>query len=536
MNQRPSQPRLILYGAENRKRLLYGAEMFARAVCTTYGPQGKVVMLDRAAGLLATKDGVTVAREINLSDPVANMACQALKGACIRVNDEAGDGTTTAACIASAILREGCKMAAAGYNPVLMARGVQMAAQAAADAIWEFAHPIETQEQLEKVALIASNGDKDTSAKLAEAVMAVGKNGTVSIEDGNGIETILIFKEGMEIDRGAASMHFLKGGIERVLDGPLVAVVATTLRTVEDVLDLCEEATTFGGRPLLLFCDGIEGDALKTLVMNDANKDNEFEFVAVLSPGNFDKKVDYLGDIAALAGADLIDPRKGGSWQKWDRNWFGALRSAKVDAKKTTIVAYDEASESIQARLKEIHTARDFAASQYDIDRINERLATLEGGLCIMQIGAYTEAELKEKRARVEDALGSVQSALADGVVPGGGTAYLAAHQAIKGRCPVEDQEVRIGWEVMERALLQPTLTLARNAEKNGEYLVEKLLERRVHWTSWTGWDAVADEIREFDEDMSVIDPCKVAIAVIESAASSASALMTSEASISEIP
>ena len=528
----PQNSRLILYGTENRKRLLAGVNTFVKAVCVTYGPHGRVVMLDRTSGLLSTKDGVTVAREIDLSDPVANLACQALKNACIKVNDEAGDGTTTAACVSAAILVEGCKLIEAGMNPVIMARGVQLAAAAAADAVWDLARPIETQAQLEKVALIASNGDQDVSSKMAEAVMAVGKNGTVSIEDGNGVETVLIFREGMEIDRGAASMHFLKGNTERELDGPLVAVIAASLKDVDDVIDLCEVATTLGGRPLLLFCYGIEGFALQTLVMNDASEDNKFEFVAVLAPGNFDKKADYLGDIAALAGADVIDPLRGGSWKKWDPSWFGALRSAKVEGKKSTLTAYDEASETIQQRLHEIQISRDTVTSQYDTDRINERLAILEGGLCIMQVGAYTESELKEKRARVEDALGAVQAALGDGIVPGGATAYLAAYQAIVGQCPSEDDDVQAGWKAMEQALLKPVATLATNAGRNGEYIVEKLLELREDPMSWMGWNAITDMFEDFGDEMSVIDPCQVAIAVIEASASIAATLMTSEASV----
>lgn len=528
-----SKPRLIIYGAENRKRLLAGASMFSKAVCTTYGPHGRIVMLNRTVGLLSTKDGVTVAREINFEDPVANMACQVFKSACIKVNDEAGDGTTTTACISAAVLQEACMLIESGMNPVHMARGVQMAAQAACNAIWDLAMPIETQSELERVALISSNGDQDVAEKLAEAVMAVGKNGTVSIEDGHGIETVLLFKEGMEIDRGAASAHFLKDQNERELDGPLVAVVAAHLRTIEDVLSMCEEATAFNGRPLLIFCEGIEGEALKTLIMNDSAK-SEFSFVAVLSPGNFDRKIEYLGDIAALAGADLIDPKQGGQWTQWDANWFGGLRTARVEAKKTTLVAYDEASDTIKNRIAEIVVSRKFATSQYDTDRINERLATMEGGLCIMQIGATTESELKEKRARVEDALGSVQAALRDGIVPGGGTAYLAAYQAIKGKCPVDDLEVMAGWGCLERALLRPLNTLAKNAGKNGDYLVEKLLEARQDASDWLGWDALVDEFRDFSLDTTIIDPCKVAIAVIEAASSATSTLMTAEASISD--
>lgn len=527
-------PRLILYGAENRRRLLEGADTFARAVCVTYGPHGRIVMLNRAVGLLATKDGVTVAREIDLPDPVANMACQAFKGACVKVNDDAGDGTTSTACISASILREGVRLCAGGLNPIHMARGIQMAAQAAADAVWDLAHPIETQSQLEKVAFIASNGDAEVAANMAEAVMAVGKNGTVSIEDGNSVETLLVFKEGMEIDRGAASSHFLKGGRERDLEGPLVAVIAATLSTVEDVLDLCEEATTLGGRPLVVFCEGINGEALKTMIMNDSSTDHDFEFVAILAPGNFDKKKDYLGDIAALAGADLIDPSQGMSWKTWDRNWFGGLRSVRVEAKKSTLVAYDEASEVIAERVQAVKAQYQHTSTQYDIDRLNERLAVLEGGLCIMQIGAHTEPELKEKRARVEDALGAVQGALEEGIVPGGGAAYIAAHQAIVGKCPSDDPEVVAGWDIMATALLKPVETLAANAGLNGQYMVEKLIETRGSWESWVGWDALKNEFRDFAEDNTIIDPTRVGIAVIESAASAASTLMTSEVSIFE--
>jgi len=531
-------PRLILFGADNRQRLLKGAQTFSKTVCVTYGPQGRNVVLDRAAGLLVTKDGVTVAREIHLSDAVENMACQALKEACIRVNDMAGDGTTTAACVSVAILTEAIKLVEGGHNPVLMARGIQLAAQAAVEAIHtRLSLPIETQAQLEKVALIASNGDAEVAANLAEAVMAVGKNGTVSIEDGNGVETVLLFKEGMEIDRGVASMHFLKNQNERVFDGPLVAVIAASLTTVEDVLDLCEEATTFGGRPLVLFCENISGEALKTMVMNDSSTTNNFEFTAIVAPGNFDRKKDYLGDIAALAGADLVDPAQAMNWKTWNREWFGGLRTVRTEAKKTTLVAYDEASEVIQDRIASIKAQYQHTTSQFDTDRLNERMAVLEGGLCIMQIGAFTEIELKEKRARVEDALGAVQAALEEGIVPGGGTAYLAAYQMILGQCPPgQDPAIEAGWNVMEQALLAPLATLATNAGFNGQYRVEKMLEDRPSDDSWVGWDAIKNEVRDFEEDGTVIDPVRVVVTVIESAASSASALITSEASVSELP
>jgi chaperonin GroEL len=303
--------KFLVYGAENRRRLMDGADTFARAVCVTYGPKGRVVMLNRAAGLMATKDGVTVAREVEVHDPVGQLACQALKNACIEVNNAAGDGTTSTACIAAHILREGVRVCAGDLNPIFVSRGVQAAAKAAVEILRVMAHPITLQEHLERVALVASNGDTDVASKMAEAVMAVGKRGTVSIEDGQRIETTLVFRDGMMLDRGAASDVFLKKKLERVLEAPLVAVVAAHLTAAEDVLDMCEEATTYGGHPLLLFCDGISGEALKTLILNDASTDHNFEFVAVLAPGNFEAKKAYLGDIAALAGAQLVDAAQG---------------------------------------------------------------------------------------------------------------------------------------------------------------------------------------------------------------------------------
>lgn len=533
MPQRPAAKRVI-FSPATRQRLLAGVRAFSKTVCVTLGPHGRTVMLDRAAGLLATKDGVTVAREIDLADPVANMACQALKEACIKVNNEAGDGTTSAACIAAAILEEGCKLAAADFNPVHMARGIQKASLVATSAIRDLARPAEAQRELVQVALIASNGDLDVAEKLAEAVMAVGKNGTVSIEDGKSTETILIFKEGMEIDRGAASMHFLGSSTERVMDGPLVACVAATLRTVEDVQDLLETASQWKPRPILVFADAIEGEALKVMTVNHSQ--GVVDCCAIPAPGFHDKKADYLGDIAALAGATLIDPRQGMGWKDWNPEWFGAFRQVIVRQKASTLVAYDEASEGIRDRIDQVKAQARFATSQYDTDRINERIAALEGGLCIMQIGAATEAELKEKRARVEDALGAVQGALEEGIVPGGGTAYLAAYQALVNTPPPESVEEKAGWDALTKALLAPTQTLANNAGKTGSFLVHQVLGQRDGLsTSWIGWDAVRDEIRNLHEGAMVIDPARVTIAVVEAAASSAATLLTSEASISSV-
>lgn len=530
MNQK--KPRQIVHGLPARRRLVRGAEQFAQAVCVTYGPQGNTAVLDRPHGLLATKDGVTVAREINLPDPIENMACQVLKEACIKVNNEAGDGTTTAACIAAALMREGFKLIETGFNPVLLARGMVAASREAIACVEAISRPIETKAELERVALIASNGDAEVASKLAEAVMAVGKNGTVSIEDGKGIETVLEFKEGMEIDRGVCSLASLAGGTERELPGPLVACVNTVLRTLDDIRDILEVASTFGGRELLIVAEDVVGEALTTMVMNDQK--GIVKAVAIRAPGFHDKRVEYLGDIAALAGATLIDPKAGESWQTWDQEWFGMLNKVVVREKKTTLWSLDEASELIRERIEYITNQMPLCTSEYDHDRLNERRAALEGGLCIMQIGAWTEMELKEKRARVEDALGAVKAALAEGLAPGGGIAYLEASEGVllnlpEGLTPEEDA----GWTIVANALKDPVRWLARNAGRNGDYMVEKLLDRRRESDqSWLGWDAVTDEIRDLGEGNLIIDPMKVVRSVITAAVSSASTLLTSETAI----
>ena len=528
----PKAPRQITYKLPARKRLVSGAEQFAKAVCVTYGPQGRLAILDRPHGLISTKDGVTVAREIDLPDPIENMACQVLKQACIKVNNEAGDGTTTAACLGAALLRESMVLVEGGFNPVLLARGMMEASREAIECVRSISRRTETKADLERVALIASNGDADLASKLAEAVMAVGKNGTVSIEDGKGVETKLEFKEGMEIDRGVCSTTFLGTQVERELPGPLVAVIAATLHSLDDVRDLMETASTFGGRELLLFADEVIGEALATMTLNDQK--GIVRCVAVRAPGFHDKKVEHLGDIAALAGATLIDPRAGGQWTTWDPEWFGMLDKALVREKQTILWTVDEASDLIRERIEYITNQMPLCTSDYDRDRLNERRAALEGGLCVMQIGAYTEMELKEKRARVEDALGSIRAALTDGIVPGGGIAYLEASEGVRANIPeAATPEQGAGWRIVAEALRAPLRLLVGNAGKDGAYMVEHLQAlRQTDDTGWLGWDALTDKVRNLGEGDLVVDPTKVVCSVIEAAVSAAATLITSEVTI----
>ena len=529
----PSPAREVLIGLSTRKRLLQGAEILAKTVAVTYGPYGRTAMLDRLAGLLATKDGVTVAREVELGDHVANMGCQILKEACIKVNDMAGDGTTTAAIVAAAIVREAHKVIVAGVDAMQVAEGIRRASRRANEIIEEMAVPVESQHELEQVAMIASNSDEEVAKAMAEACMAVGRDGTISIEDGHGMGIELIFKDGMEIPRGVISPYFLgRNDNERVIEGPMVACIDAELLSVEDVQSVLEESSTFEGHDLIIFAKNVAGDAIKTMTLNDAK--DVVRCVAIQAPGFGDRQAEFLRDIAAMAGADFIDPQADRSHLTWDSEWFGSFRKVTVGLKTATLIAYEEASEPIQERITQIRGELEHVTSDYDIERLQERMAKLTGGLCIMQIGGHTEAALKERRARVEDALGAVQSALRTGVVPGGGVAYLTAGEALESDHPLGDGDQEMGWMALARALRAPIMTLGRNAGKEGPTLAYYVSEARSEDPyGWMGWDARADVIRDLSEVPAILDPSLVVTMVIQTAASVAATLLTAETSVS---
>ena len=529
-------PRFILKGTEARERLLLGIQILARSVAVTYGPKGRTAILDRMAGLLATKDGVTVAREVKLTDPVVNMGCQLLKEACIQVNDEAGDGTTTAAILAAAILEEGHKAVASGLDPNQIARGIEDASKVAAQVIGDMASSVETMDILERVAMIASNGDVPVSKALAEACMAVGRDGTVAIEDGNSVGIDLIYKDGMEIDRGVASRAFLEYETERVIEGPLVAVIGTSLTTIEDIKSVMEVASQWPQNQLLVIAEDIRGDALKTMVMN--NQQDVMPCCAILAPGFHHHKKAYLRDIAALSGGDYIDSEMGLNHQEWNAEWFGSLRKITTQANKSTFIAYDEASEVIETRLREIDVEMSTLTSEFDKDRCKERKAKLSGGLCIMQVGGVTELEMKERRARIEDALGAVQASLEWGVVPGGGIVYIEAHDGLLAMEPDDETpEFKVGWRAMTKALTRPLYHLAENAGKEGAVICYQVSQaRKGDSFGWIGWDVLTGKIRDLGDAPVIIDPTQVAVKVVETAASIAMTLLKVEASVTRLP
>jgi len=522
----PMPKQLDLY-TKARTNLLTGAKLLAKTTAITYGPKGRTVMLDRTAGLIATKDGVTVAREITLVDPVENMGAETLKAACIHVNDLVGDGTTTAAIVSAVLLEEGHKLVVAGFDPMRLATQIREAAEEAIEVIDEIAVRVQSQAELERVALVASNGDVEVAKALAEACMAVGNDGTISIEDGVGVDIELVFKDGMEIDKGVVSAGFLResGGIEREIEAPLVAVFGGKLTTVEDVQQVLEESSQWPAHDLLIFSESVEGAALTTMLMNDAQ--DVVRSVAVNAPGFGPKREGYLRDIAALAGATFIDPSIMDFRKSYDPEWFGSLRKATIKLKSSLLIAYEDARDTIGERIAELKHEAQSLSSDYDRDRHAERIAKLAGGLCIMKVGGPTEPALKERRARVEDALGAVRAALEEGVVPGAGSAYLTASERLWADTP--------GAQCLRRALRAPLEKIADNAGFEGRAIVYKVIEARDHDSAgWLGWDALMGDIRDLSVDPLILDPVPVVKAVIAAAASVASTLLTAEVSISE--
>jgi chaperonin GroEL len=531
-------PKQIDAHLKARNKLLRGARLLAKTVAVTYGPKGRTVMLDRLAGLLATKDGVTVAREVVLPDPVESMGAETLKEACIKVNEQVGDGTTTVAIVAASLLEECHRLVAAGFDPMRIAEGVKSAAERGVQIVEDMALPIESQDHLEHVALVASNGDEEIAKALAEACLAVGNDGTISVQDGVSVGIDLEFKDGMEIDKGAVSPGFLResGGVERLVEGPLIAVFGGALREAEDVQHVLEESSQWASNDLVIFSESVEGKALSTMLVNDAQ--DVVRSVAVNAPGFGPKREGYLRDIAALSGATFIDPSLFDFRKRFDPEWFGSLRKITIKQRSSVLEAYDEAQDTIRERIAELKREAGALSSDYDQDQHAERIAKLAGGLCVMRIGGPTEIALKERRGRVEDALGSVRGALEQGVVPGAGSAYLTVAECLPNEH--DGSEGGLGWEAFAKALKAPLAAIASNAGHDGRAVAwrattvrESHGEYPIDWC-WIGWDARVEDFRDLREDPRVIDPAPVVKSVIKTAASVAATLLTSEISISE--
>lgn len=408
-----------------------GMREVARVVAAGYGPRGSSVMLDRAAGLLSTRDGVTIAREVCSGSPEQRAGAALLVEASLRTNEQAGDATSATALLGAAVASGLLRAIEGGHHPAVVAQTLKASAEVAAQAVAQASRPVEDFEELEDVARVAAGGDPEIARALRDAITMVGQDGTVTIEAGLGVGIEVVIEEGTSFQTTLASQDFLPEGGERVLLEPLVAVVFGSLRRTEDVLRMLELAAGVPNHPLLLLAEDVSGDALRTCVMNDHKK--ILQVVAARPPGIGAWRQHYLGDMAALAGADLVDPERGDDPGSWQLGWFGMLKRASVTKNRVVLHAQEEASGGIESRRAEIAAVSASAEHDYDRDRHAERIAALGGSLCVIKVGGVTEAEARARRTVVEDALCACRGALEDGVIPGGGAAYLLAAEAISG-------------------------------------------------------------------------------------------------------
>jgi len=485
--------------------------------------------LDRWAGRLITKDGVTVAREVSLPDPVQNMGARILQDACLAVNKETGDGTTTTALLAGALMQGSHRYLEAGMDPGTLIQGVNAAAAKALEIVTSFSKPLKTQRQIERLALISSNGDIELASVLADAAMAIGQNGTISIEDGPGLDVTLEYKEGMEIDRGPSSMTFLGNRNERKLEGPVVAVIGHHLTSLQDVQEMLECASQWKPRELVVFALSVSKEALLVMTTNDAQ--GQVKSVAIQCPGHGPHQEELLQDIAAMAGATYVTRDQGHDLTTWDPAWFGHLYDVTVGENKTTLSIYDQIQQ-IEPRVAALQGQLKRTTFQFDQDQLQKRIAVLTGGLVVLRVGGVTETARKERRARVEDAMGAVKAALRGGVVPGGGMTLLRAYLAL-GTPLRQDPNYLAGWTALREALLVPFLTLVTHAGGSGEAVLQMLLQRLAYDENrWLGWDAQTKTIRDLGQDPQLFDPTNVVVASLRAALSVSTTLLTVETAV----
>jgi chaperonin GroEL len=525
MNKRKN-PIQVKHGQDARMEIARGVDIAARAVGATFGPMGGTVIMEKAGGnIVATSDGVSVAREAIPGYGLQKMGAQILRDACAKVEEVAGDGTTTTAIVVRDALLRANKLVSAGFDPMQIASELREAADVAVDLVAALAKPVGTKDILLRVAALACNGDMDVAEALADACMIAGTDGTVSVEDGVSTEIEMEVKEGLEIASGMASSYFTTG-VERIMEAPLVAVIDAGLAKVEDIQELLEVASQWPGNHLLLFAHYIEGEALSTMVMNDQK--GTVRSCAVRTPGVHTWRRETLKDIAAVTGATMVDPAYGMSFKDFDPEWFGSARRATVGLSKTVVEAYDEASDQLESRISELLACAASSSSDYDKDRYAERAAEIGGGLVVLRVGDVTEGAAKERRGRIEDALGAVRGALEAGVVPG---ACNGLH--LVGDILEEEAAGRHGWMILAESLRTPLKVLAHSGGTEGPVASAKV--REAEGWDFEGWDPIQGRIRSLLEDPVLVDSARSAEAVIRAAASSAAMLITCEAAITGV-
>ncbi len=524
----------LLFDDEARRAVLRGVEQLARAVKVTLGPKGRNVVLDKKFGSpTVTKDGVTVAKEIDLEDPFENMGAQMVKEAAEKTSDNAGDGTTTATVLVEAIYREGLKNVTAGANPMALKRGIEMAVETVVGELKKLSKKVDNKNtrEVEQVATIAANSDKFIGQKIAEAIEKVGKDGVITVEESKTMATELKLVEGMQFDQGYLSPYFCTDTekMECVLEEPYILLYEKKISNIKDMLPLLEKVAKTG-KPILIICEEVEGEALATLVVNNIRK--TLSCAAIKAPGYGDRRKAMLEDIAILTGGRAITEDLGLKLENINLADLGRAKKVKIDKDNTTVVEGAGKTADIKGRIAQIRNQIESTDSSYDKEKLQERLAKLSGGVAIINVGAATESEMKEKKARVEDALHATRAAVEEGIVPGGGVALLRTIPALeKTRKELKGDE-RTGVDIILRAIEEPVRQLALNAGLEGSVIVEHLKNEK---SSSVGYDMNQDRYVDMFES-GVIDPAKVTRTALQNAASIASLLLTTEALITDKP
>jgi len=519
----------IIYDVKARDALLKGVNALAEAVKVTLGPKGRNVIIEKTFGSpLVTKDGVTVAKEIELENKFENMGAQMVREVASKTSDVAGDGTTTATILAQCIYYEGSKLVAAGANPMSLKRGIDKAVKIVVEELKKLSSPVKDEKEIAQVGTISANNDPTIGNIIAEAMSKVGKEGVITVEEAKGMETTLEIVEGMQFDRGYISPYFVTDPekMEVVLNDPLILIHDKKISSMKDLLPILEQVAKMG-RALLIIAEDVEGEALATLVVNKLR--GTLQVCAVKAPGFGDRRKAMLEDIAILTGGQVISEEKGIKLENAKLSDLGRAKTVRVDKDNTTIIDGAGDRKTIEARVKQIRAQIEETTSDYDREKLQERLAKLVGGVAVISVGAATETEMKEKKARVEDALNATRAAVEEGIVPGGGVAYIRCIPALE-KVTLEGDE-QMGLNIIKRALEEPARQIANNAGEEGSVIVQKIKAGNGAF----GYNAETGEFCDMIQ-AGIIDPTKVARSALQNAASVAGLMLTTECMVAEIP
>ncbi len=520
----------LKFNAQARSGLKRGIDQLADAVKVTLGPKGRNVVLDKKFGSpTVTKDGVTVAKEIELEDAVENMGAQMLKEVASKTSDIAGDGTTTATVLAQAIFREGLKSVTAGVNPMSIKRGIDQAVETVVDELKKLSTPTKGKKEIAQVGTISANNDSEIGELIADAMEKVGKDGVITVEEAKSLETYLETVDGMQFDRGYLSPYFVTNPdkMETELEDPYILIHDKKISTMKDLLPVLEKVAQ-SGRPMLLIAEDIEGEALATLVVNKIR--GTLKVAGVKAPGFGDRRKQMLQDIAVLTGGQVISEEVGFKLENVVLKDLGRAKRVVIDKDNTTIVDGAGKADDIQGRIKAIKQQVETTTSDYDKEKLQERLAKLSGGVAVINVGAATETEMKEKKARVEDALHATRAAVEEGIVPGGGVAFIRAKQALEGKVKADNHDQEAGVKIVMRALEEPLRIIVDNAGAEPSVVLNKVLENKGNY----GFNAQSEEYGDLVQQ-GVIDPTKVARTALQNASSVAGLMLTTDAMVAEL-